>query len=339
MRCFKLLLMGCIVLGVAGLAYATPVHIPMRHGWNGPWLMHITDWGMGTVYDQTGTAISKIPGVPDEPIQLGKTYYTSDWDLPVLVPTAGGKPGETGWGLVQVDTIYPAEWISKTYNNIGNPDVLNPLYLSGDQGVEMVGMYANREDVAVTFNADGSQTFEYKGDTLEFFLQPAGRFDTGAAGSAGRIPGQDEYVTVGYDAAGNQYADAVKVWTLELEAGYFGTKDETEGISLFYVDAGPSGSSDEFLSFILDDGEGTDEINWANDAFYPWKFKDADGDGVNDFLWSDIRVHVTTTLTDQADWLVSSSDPVTGTLIPEPVTMAGLMLGIGSLLGYIRRRR
>jgi len=339
MRCFKLLLMGGIVIGVAGLAYATPQYIPIRHAYNGPWLMHITDWGMGTVYDATGTAISKIIGVPDETIQTGKTYYTSDWTLPVLLPTAGGKAGETGWGLVQVDAIYPAEWISIPYNNIGNPDVANPLFFAGDQGVEMVGMYANRTDVAVTFNADTSQTFEYKGDTLEFFLQPLGRFDTGDAGSAGRIPGQDKYETVGYDAAGNQYADAVKVWTQELEPGYFGSKDETEGISLFYTDAGPSGSSDEFISFILDDGQGTDEINWALDAFHPWKFTDADNDGVNDFLRSDIRVHVTTTLTDQADWLVSSSDPVTGTVIPEPVTMAGLMLGIGSLLGYVRRRR
>ena len=330
-----MLLVGGMVFGVAGLAYATPTKIPIRHAYQGPWLMHVTDWGMGTVYDATGTAISKT-AVPDEPIQIGKTYYTSDWDLPVLLSTAGGKPGETGWGLVQVDTIYPAEWLSHANNSIGNPDVLNPLYFSGDAGVEMIGMYANRQDVAVTFNADASQTFEYKGDTLEFFLQPAGRFDTGDAGSAGRIVGQDKYVTAGYDAAGNQYADAEKVWTLKLEPGYFGTKDETEGVSLFYAGGGLTGSSDEFLSFT---GGGTDEVNWALDAFHPFKFKDDDGDGVNDFLWSDIRVHVTTTPSEQMDWLVSSSDPVTGTVVPEPVTMAGLMLGIGSLVGYVRRRR
>ena len=39
------------------------------------------------------------------------------------------------------------------------------------------------------------------------------------------------------------------------------------------------------------------------------------------------------------DWDTYSSDQGGVYVIPEPMTMAGLMLGIGSLVGYIRRRR
>jgi hypothetical protein len=39
------------------------------------------------------------------------------------------------------------------------------------------------------------------------------------------------------------------------------------------------------------------------------------------------------------DWLVQSEDPVRTYVIPEPMTMAGLLLGVGCLGRYIRKRR
>lgn len=39
------------------------------------------------------------------------------------------------------------------------------------------------------------------------------------------------------------------------------------------------------------------------------------------------------------DWLVTSEDPVRTNVIPEPMTMAGLLLGVGCLGRYIRKRR
>ena len=38
-------------------------------------------------------------------------------------------------------------------------------------------------------------------------------------------------------------------------------------------------------------------------------------------------------------WLLRTSDPLEGNMIPEPITMTGLLLGIGCLGRYIRNRR
>ena len=38
-------------------------------------------------------------------------------------------------------------------------------------------------------------------------------------------------------------------------------------------------------------------------------------------------------------WSFTSDDPVRGNMVPEPVTMCGMLLGIGCLGRYIRKRR
>ena len=40
-----------------------------------------------------------------------------------------------------------------------------------------------------------------------------------------------------------------------------------------------------------------------------------------------------------SDWTVTTTDDVDGFMVPEPVTMAGLLLGIGCLGRYVRKRR
>jgi hypothetical protein len=49
-------------------------------------------------------------------------------------------------------------------------------------------------------------------------------------------------------------------------------------------------------------------------------------------------VTVTGTYND-LQWGTGYTYPAPEAPIPEPVTMAGLMLGIGGLVGYVRRRR
>ena len=87
----------------------------------------------------------------------------------------------------------------------------------------------------------------------------------------------------------------------------------------------------------------TDGINWTRDASNPIFYKD---DGV---AWRTSRTYCPMVIGDEMWFSGLSSAGVytvgyasgagSGPVIPEPVTMAGLMLGIGCLARYVRRRK
>ena len=88
-------------------------------------------------------------------------------------------------------------------------------------------------------------------------------------------------------------------------------------------------------------GDGVDDWQFDSNGFDAQP--DAYANGFPDTHLADFQIvfdSEPTTVGGDAPWDVISDDPMkTHPVIPEPVTMAGLMLGVGSLLGYVRRRR
>ena len=84
------------------------------------------------------------------------------------------------------------------------------------------------------------------------------------------------------------------------------------------------------------DGWGTGSKNWQLDTntIPGWNATGTVQDKMTDLL-------VTFSGTDAGSglWLLRTSDPLEGDLVPEPVTMAGLLLGVGCLGGYVRKRK
>jgi hypothetical protein len=228
----------------------------------------------------------------------------------------GGKPGEDSWGVFWISQIFKGSLTGP--NNITPIDLAHPLWSVGQGGVEIAGAYFNRTDIGVQFNADGSVDFEFVGDTAELFVQPVGTYDNGAAGSSGRIAGQDKYATIGYDGAGAQLAGAVKFLTTKSEAGFFGTLAATEGIAHF-IPSATTGSGDTDICYSITGG--TDMALWDSDVFIP---------NPGPYNNADARLHVTNSPVTQTavfDWLTSSSDPMTASFVPEPATLSLLALG------------
>jgi len=341
MRILKL----CTVLGLVLATAGTASAIPLMQPYNGPFFMHIKDWSQGTVY--------QVDPLTKKPILLGgglgnigQAYTPAELAAPAY-PTLAGNAGETGWSVFVVDSIEIGEW--KGPNNIQGTGT--DLYTDGFGGVELVGTIFGRTDSTITFYASGAQEIEFTGDRMTVYEQTHGTFDYGAAGSSGRIPALGSgvggpYDTL-YDSVGKTWVDdgdgivepgevvdtpgSDMILTGLGEPGYFGLLATTEGYSLFTPAGGTgSGTVDEFFSF---DG-GSELVFFDTDGFTPTK-------GVL-FDPADLRVHVTdapVTVVGTFDWLTTSSDPVTGTIVPEPMTMFSALAGVSALVGYIRKRR
>ena len=335
MRHMKLILAIGIVLAVSATAMATSkIHFSQ------PWgpdeiICHVIDNGMGTIY---------------LPYNQPLNEWLDPADVP-SVPASGANVGEDGWGIFQIDAIYKGKWVNEPNNVIDRltGSASDLLWQAGDDGLELVGMYANRVDLAVLFAQDPisgeiSQFTQSMGDTYEIFSQPVGNYDP-SQGSSGRVMAGmvylDKYTGIGYQADGTPLPGAFLEGTAYTEPGYFGSLAATEVISEFTPLGGTAvvtGTSDMFLTM-----DHSSEILFRNggwldeDVFHPTK-----GDP-GEFNWSDLRLHVTTAPhlpEGDYDWLFTSSDPLTGAvMIPEPMTMLGVFMGISGLAGYVRKRR
>ena len=348
MRYFSVL---CI-LGIA-VAVAAPVSattIPFTQAWDGPVYMHVHNFAQGTTYNGTiwDGVSSYIPvynGTNWYDQALG-TYTVSGSASPLYNPHDATHPlgeiaaraanvNEDGWSVLQIDQIYKGMNIGG--NTITPIDITHPLYDASASGqtVEVVGTLFDRTDIGVQFNNTTllSQTYESVGDTFALYAQATGTFDQGAAGSAGRLISGgtylDEYASIGFDALGNPIAGSTLVLSGDGAPGFFGTLAATQTLgSVTILGNTATGTSDEYFNAL----GGTLLSVFDQNAFTAPKVG---------FPNADLRVHVTDSPNiNFADWIVQSSDPLTADInIPEPVTMAGLFLGIGFLGRYIRRRR
>ena len=340
MRYLKLTAVVSLVLAVSGTAGATG--IPFTHAWNNAGIFaHLTDYDSGTSYAGTFVTGANVPtGVTLNPngglASDGQTYAA----LEKLVGN-GNLQGEDSWGIFEIDTIFegrvPNPFLA--HNNITQRNAANPLFSAGFQGKELVGIFHGRTDVGVTFFSDGSMKMESVGDSYEVYLQNVGTFDDGNAGSAGRIAA-GKYISAGFDAMGNQIGELVL--SGNATSGFLGSPGVpgAQIVSQFIPSGTLPGNADLYINLAT-----TGNVGTANNQFDTDYFQ-----GVTDpNATADMRLHVTTTVNNPMnlspqivgafDWTVTSSDPMTSFVVPEPMTMATALFAFGGLASYIRKRR
>jgi hypothetical protein len=303
---------------------ASAMGIPFRVPYTGPFVMHLINLDMGTLY--TGLLADGVTPVTDG------VEYTPDQLQSIRHPTL--EDGEDAWGVFRIDTIFNGSATGPNVVSQGSTQ----LYGHGDAGVEIVGIFYGRSDNTIEFDDGGTeQEIHSAGDTFEMFVQPVGTsepvttWDLALQGPSARID-TNEYPGIGYDGTGTDTiavgAEQVLVGT--TQGGFL----DDHVVSTFEPSGGTgTGSFDIFISWT-----GGTQLSQFNTNGFPNQFAPPPPGGET----ADLRLKGTISpivLPLDDPWLVGTSDPAFGEFVPEPVTMAGLMLGVGSLVGYVRRRR
>ncbi|KPK49026.1 MAG: hypothetical protein AMK72_05565 [Planctomycetes bacterium SM23_25] len=323
MRCFKLLLMGGIVLALSMPALGITFNQP----WNGPLVMHVTNWDMGTIW--TG-----VPG----------TYCPATVPPLGRIAPPGAIGGEDGWGLVRIDTIHKG-MATGPNTIIMDPVDPAPLWVHGQDGRELAGIFWGLTDVNVQIGA-ASFTTESVGMQFEIWDQPVTSFNGGVPGSAGRsLVNPNQYLTVGTPGG----VVGASLWVSGASSpGFVGALcpmgPDVEFVSTFNPNLAVgklAGSANVY--FDLTGGDWgplptptgmTMDTNFFQGTDIAGNPEDADW-----YLQITAYSNNPANVPGGFDWTATSSDPITTEVIPEPITMAGMLLGIGCLGRYVRRRR
>lgn len=319
MRYCKLFLMGGIVLALSMPAWGLSLLQP----YNGPMTMQLANWDEGTVYHNLTNDV---------------TYDRAALDLlPTTDPGSGGAwrslaingGGSDTWGVIRIDNIYSTEATPKLlFDGIGGPTSLTAIFY-GEQDTYV------RQTVV---EGNTVQFIHGTGMKVAFYEQPMSTslFDpmtNGPSTGWGGTAGGPSFTGV---------TDGSLVWTMLSAPGNNSAYPTDEFFESFFPGDVYNSSNGKVLfnmttiPFDSVIGGITGPQNWQLDT--------------NSFLTAIIstRVDVTTTFTASSDpgqypdignWLIRSSDPFNVNIIPEPATMAGLLLGIGCLGRYIRKRR
>jgi hypothetical protein len=289
---------------------------------------------MGTIYPAPvpGSPVDGIAAVDAIPGQIlypgagasGTEYYTQqgskvidangdgDFTDPGDTPIPAGEDLEDGWGIFRLTDIT---------NTNDSSDI---LWLDGDGGKEVVGLFYGLSDNGVRDSVTPGETLiQSEGMKVDFYEQADGRFDSFGnenQGSAGRTA-LATYTGI-TDAGPGPILSCVSTAADLLNfAGLSGPPE----FKAFFTPSGVTGDG-TFISRL-------NVVGGSNAAMF-------DTNGMVGGL-ADLTLNGTTTAntTPVANWTVLDEDPFRGNVIPEPLTMAGLMLGVGSLVGYVRRRR
>ena len=335
MRCFKLLLMGGIVLALSTQAGA----ITFLQPYQGPVTMKFIDWDVGTLY---GIAD------PANPVQgeANLDALNPQW------PPPNSFCAEDMWGAAQLTTI-------RGQNN----ELLWSAAIPGTP--EITGLFFGERDTYFDQSTTGGNITQYihgQGVRIAFWEDanndlgnPPGTYPGGNTGTARRTaeavfegategtllwtlnsgPGwdvtypNDEFFTTyspsggilpgGFNALGGMMADVGTIYTCGPDGapGQVNVDDDLDGITDNLSELGFAGSDDVPMT-------GTNN----------WLFCGTPDDGVADW-----RIGFTGKPDSSLEFMVISDDPIDTCVVPEPVTMAGLLLGIGCLGRYVRRRR
>jgi len=366
MRCFKLLFMGGIVLALAVPASALTWNVNLPVGGPTKVRLNIIDWTMGKTYydvdvngNPTGNPVSLTEGV-GAVNALGQNAPAGVQTITKAQTGLGGvgnalvNQTEDIWGVVQVQQILDDTTPSVIYwDNVVDPNS------------EIVGLiYGGVDTMVIDDLASGLQRVSAAGLFVDFYEQPKGTFDE-TLGSGGRLS-FDEYEGVGKtwnDADLDTIVDPGEVSDITgsrlLLAMESTDGDKAWGDQTLASDVDADGDSDGDFRAQFSPGvtPGTGNGNswlWLDLVGGAWADPpDPISFEVPDNYWGapgdpgssthgDVHAHQQFTPYNGAgDWLTDSDDPtiLASTVIPEPVTMAGLMIGVSSLLGYVRRRR
>jgi hypothetical protein len=356
MRRLKFVTVAAVICAVALSANAGVVNLP-----NAPLIFDITNWDMGTVYYRN-------PGQPG-PISVapgawpGTTIYAPNSGETGFV---GADPNEDGYGVLRVNSIFKGMVMGTTI--VPDPSEPLPIWVDGQYGVELVGMFHSINDTWINdpdpgVPPTGAQNIYAEGIQLEIWEQSiAGGVWGGTAGpalgSSGRIAGApNAYTGVGVPggvagaelwAAGPGVGGFVGDPTIPatLTADFRSTflpgvafaGSAGEALVFWNVDAGSQASNLVVAFWQSPLGtqadlrteanlEGNNPANVQSGGVQPMWLPDGTPNplfGLNLGLF---------------DWTVTTNDETKGMLIPEPLTMIGLFVGVSSLAGYIRKRQ
>ncbi|MBE3096615.1 MAG: PEP-CTERM sorting domain-containing protein [Planctomycetes bacterium] len=325
MRWLTLLLAGCFLTVVSSPAWAGAINFTQP--WSGPIVLHLTDYDMSTVYSGPAGIYPRIDTA------AGLAVFTAAGGIVSTAP--GSVAGEDGWGVFTVDQILTGTVLGP--NSIQATGTI--LWSNGQDGAELVGMFYGLNDVNLRINVDGSQTVDSAGMLYDFYAQTLGTFNPNQ-GSAGRT-GAGAYLTVGgpggVGGASNWVGgDAATGFIAPLTGVAPPNIEQKSGFDPTLAVPFAAGRADVFFDVTRGDlGPGmpvTLDTNF---------FQGADSTGPTT---ADIYLAITTYANNPKnvpggfDWTVTSSDPASTSVTPEPATMVLVALGgLGVLFGRKRK--
>ena len=328
MRCLRLLLLMGVVAALASPAWAITI------------TMHVKNFDEGTLYnvvDNTYTGVLNLDA------------------LAQLSPVGGltWRGQSDTWGIFRVDDIQDTDG-NYLYQGSASREITaifwgeTDNYLKQTTTTGLVAQEIHGIGLQAAFFYDTTPDWA----TVAKTTGPAGWTpDYGADGQPGKAGVDDdgdgtadnsdlEYLWAGSDDGGPQYTgitDGNLIWTMNSTSGKYQTFPTDEFFADFdQAQAAYASSGAVLLDMGSVDGWGTGPDNWQLDTqtIPAWN---TTGTALDKMV--DLQLEFDGTSQDSGAWLLRTSDPMEGDLVPEPVTMAGLLLGIGCLGRYVRRRR
>lgn len=356
----KLLLVVGLVLAVSGTAGA----ITLNRAYSGPIAFDLTNRETSNTYYPLLEGTYGPGGLP-LPSNVGVDYYPG---LNMMTP------GETGWGVVRINTIMSGA-VAVTHEQIIENDA-DVLWSNGSDGKELVGIFWNLQDIGFVQGTDGTQTIDATGLKLVIFEQPVGTFASFggfAQGTAGRLAA-DQYLGIGYSALNTMIAGATVFATGETTPGFVGNawtdiagdgfddNVDTEFAGSYNPNVGIGAiAGNAAFNWELTGGtlDGLPAVYGEPDGGIPGANLGSTLGGPDNTGWfwgsggltfSDFDAEFVTRTNNPTnavgggsptigDWTITSSDVNTVYTVPEPITMIGAVMGIVGVAGYIRKRR
>ena len=353
MKIPKYLVVAGLLLAVSTVAWAVPLidNDPASptygQGWTGPIVIKTFDRSSGTNYSEVLPSGGMVPpqAVPVNalPAPVGQA-----WAGPGAWTDAAGNVIESGFGIVRVTGIYKGKIdnLGTGIEDYGTDYDLLWSPATDPQSRVLVGTFWGLQDIWVS-GSPASQDIYANNLHVAIWEQDAGILTQAdwEMGSTDRSPTNPwEYDNIGgYDRASDSIDpnDNASLWlTAQGVAGFFANPAAEYKSNFAGTAVGASGSAQTYMEV----ADLTGPAPWIG----PGK------GSFNDYLDSnffqtgqttaDLYLNMATDLKNPFnlagpnDWTVGSEDDVVGIVVPEPITVMAVFLGISGLGGYVRKR-
>ena len=226
-------------------------------------------------------------------------------------PPPGAAPFEDGWGIFRITEIWGTSDGGLTFEV--------PLWSNATASTELTGMFWGERDTYVLQYIDPAslvtkQAIHGVGLHVAVFEDSAKNFNP-APGPLSRATPFPVYPTV---------TDGSLIWTVNSVPGWDAGFPTDEFFTVFTPGAAPGavnaqggfwGTMGSVPTWGL--GPSNNQLDIPNlvDVMFGFDGRASTG------------------------WMVISNDPVEATVVPEPLTMLGVLASVGGIAGYIRKRR
>jgi len=319
-----LLLGGLVVAALTGQASAISLG-----GFSGGITMDITDLDVGSLYnvaDGTYTGAATLNGLPQTSV--------AGQGVPAGAANINGSLSDT-MGIFRINNIQTIGTNQFLFQSSANDELtaifwgLTDTYLSqttDSSGVHQQ-IHGTSLQIAIFENTSGVTNWPGNG------APGPGSFSVGPNGTDGKAKLQYTAITTGK-----------LVWTMRSTSGLRFDFLTGEFFDSFNQGSAAYSSVGNFLANMTSvDGWGSGADNYLLDTQTVPAFQTGDSAGTpTGFADVTYNFHGTQENNSNGTWLLLTRDPVDAFAqppIPEPVTMAGLLLGVGCLTRYIRKRR